>query len=87
MLFQDAQNLLEFDPNFENALSLPFLGKKSRKNSTFDGYAFVSLEQTNDVAIAFQEKPPSKLHPSQLLFSLFVFWEVSFFIYIFTGIN
>lgn len=31
VLFQDAQNLLEFDPNFENALSLPFFEKKVTK--------------------------------------------------------
>lgn len=32
MLLQDAQNFLEFDPNFENALNLPFLGEKITKN-------------------------------------------------------
>lgn len=65
MLFQDAQNLLEFNLSFENALNLPFLGKKRNKNSTVGCYASISSEQANDVAIVFQEKPLYKLHLSK----------------------
>lgn len=44
VLFQGAQNLLDFDPNFENALSLIviFRKKNGSTNSTYDDDAFVS---------------------------------------------
>lgn len=66
VLFQDAQNLLEFDPNFEIALNLPFLGKKKKKQNFYIWWLCICFFRADKWCCnCSQETPPYKLHPSQ----------------------
>lgn len=63
MLFHGTQNLLEFDPNFENAFSLivSSRGKKNGgTNSAPDDDAFVSATADERCCICIPEEPPTK---------------------------